>query len=154
MRKAQPTATTDRMYVAKKKPGTPKPFKAPEPVCADILQVGKLQAFSPGTILFRKGDSPRGIFLVQEGRIALSAGDDPVRVTRVAEKGSLLGLPSTIRNRPYTLTAEAVTRVEVCCISPVQFREMLTTNSELGLTVVTILAEEISALRKFAVYKA
>jgi CRP-like cAMP-binding protein len=154
MGKAKAKGTTDRMYVVTKRSNAPKPFKAPESVCADILKIGKFQNVSPGTILFHKGDAPQGIFLVMEGRVALSAGDDPVRVTRVAEKGSLLGLPSTIRNRPYTLTAEAVTRVDMCCVSAEQFREMLKTNTDLGVTVVTMLAEEISALRKLAVYKA
>jgi len=154
MRKAKAGRTTDRMYVVTRRSNTPKPFKAPESVCADILKIGRLQSVSRGSILFHKGDPPQGLFLILEGRVALSAGDDPVRVTRVAENGSLLGLPSTIRNLPYTLTAEAVTHVDVCWVSASQFREMLASNTELGLTVVTMLAEEISALRKLAVYKA
>lgn len=135
-------------------PATPKPFLVPEPVGSELVRVGKLQTVRPGTILFRQGQVTKGVFLVLHGRVALSSGDDPVRVTRIAEKGSLLGMPATIRNVPYTLTAEAVTGVQFCHVSVAKFRKLLATNTALGLTVVNILAEEISVLRKLAVYKA
>lgn len=132
----------------------PKPFQVPKEVSAELVQVGTIKTAAPGTILFRQGQAPKGVFLVLEGRIALSSGEDPVRVTRVAEKGSLLGLPATVRNQPYSLTAESVSNVRVCHISTAKFRKMLSTNTELGLTVVNLLAEEISVLRRLAVYKA
>ena len=99
------------------------------------------------------GQESEGVFLVLEGRVALSSGEDPVRITRIAEKGSLLGLPATVRDKPYSLTAEAVTDLRVCHMLPAAFRELLATNATLGLTVVNMLAEEISILRKLAVYK-
>lgn len=137
-----------------RKSAVPKPFQVPAAVSAELLRLGTLKTASAGTILFRLGQEPNGVFLVMEGRVALSSGEDPVRVTRIAEKGSLLGLPATVQNHPYSLTAEAVSYVKLCHISPSKFRKLLATNTELGLTVVNMLAEEISVLRKLAVYKA
>ena len=93
------------------------------------------------------------MFLVLEGRVALSSGEDPVRITRIAERGSLLGLPATIRNKPYSLTAEAVTDLQLCHIVASRFCQQLAMNASLGLAVLTMLAEEISILRKLAVYE-
>ncbi len=131
-----------------------QPFEAPVSVREALLQIGELLTERPGTILFQQGTQTTGVFLLMEGRVALSSGEDPVRVTRVAEKGSLLGLPATIGNKPYSLTAEAVTPVTVCHVTVAKFRKLLSTDTALGMTVVSMLAEEISVLRKLTVYKA
>ena len=115
--------------------------------------MGEIETVPRGTMLFRKGDPLKGVFVVLQGRVALSAGDDPVRITRIAGKGSLLGLPATVRNRRYSLTAEAVTDTEVCLVPPERFREALATNPLLGLAVVAILSEEVAGLRRFVVHK-
>jgi CRP-like cAMP-binding protein len=73
-------------------------------------------------------------------------------VTRIAEKGSLLGLPATVRRKPYSLTAEATSPAEVRVISGKQFRKLLSTNTALGMKIVTILADEVATLRRLAVH--
>lgn len=130
-----------------------KAFQCTAAVCEELVKNGSRKQLDPGTIIFHKGDKPKGVYLVLSGRVALSAGDDPTRITRVAGERSLLGLPATVRNRAYSLTAETVTPVEVCVISPNRFRELLREDTSLGTTVIAILAEEISVLRKLAVYK-
>lgn len=144
---------TTRRPVAESQTKNSKPFQCPEHVCAELIKIGRSRSVLAGTVLFRKGQDSEGVFLVLEGRVALSSGEDPVRITRIAEKGSLLGLPATVRDKPYSLTAEAVTDLRVCHLRPSEFREQLGTNASLGLTVVTMLAEEISILRKLAVYR-
>ena len=130
-----------------------KPFECPEHVRNELIKIGRTRSVLAGTVLFRKGQDSEGVFLVLEGRVALSSGEDPVRITRIAEKGSLLGLPATVRDKPYSLTSEAVTDLRVCHVLPGAFREQLATNATLGLTVVNMLADEISILRKLAVYE-
>src|SRR5512138_2533411 len=76
-----------------------QPFEAPANVREALLRIGEIITASPGTILFEQGKMTNGVFLLLEGRIALSSGEDPVRITRVAEKGSLLGLPATVGNK-------------------------------------------------------
>lgn len=128
-------------------------FTASPELCFELQRLGKHECVPAGTFLFHKGDKNRGAFLVLSGRFAFSSGDDPTRITRIAEKGSLLGLPATVRNKAYSLTAEATTDAEVCVISSMLFREMLSTNTLLGMTVVSMLAEEVSILRRLAVHE-
>jgi CRP-like cAMP-binding protein len=130
-----------------------RPFQVSPQVSVLLQSFGKVKKVESGRVLFRKGDAPMGTFLVLSGRVALSAGDDPVRITRIAEQGSLLGLPATIRQRPYSLTAEAVTDCEVCGISSERLRKALLEYPAIGLAIVEILAEEVSVLRTLAVYK-
>ena len=122
-------------------------FAAPSEICALLRMVGTPETVPPGTILFRMGNLPMGVFLVLRGRVALSAGNENSLLTRIASKGSLLGLPSTVNNKPYSLTAEALSEVTVCRIPPHKFREMLTSNPVLGMAVVNILSDEVSSLR-------
>jgi CRP-like cAMP-binding protein len=138
----------------KRMPKAIRAFEAPPAVCDELVRIGKRQTVESGTILFERGERNRGLFVVSSGRFALSSGDDPVRVTRIAEKGSLLGLPATVRNAPYSLTAEAVTDSEVWVISPAEFLHLLTNNPTVGMAVVSILAEEVFAMRRAFVFSA
>lgn len=85
--------------------------------------------------------------------MALSAGDDPTRIVRIAERGSLLGLPATVNGKRYSVTAEVVAQSRLAVLSPRQLAELLRNDSVLGLMVVQMLAEEVSAVRKLAMYK-
>ncbi|MGE5110090.1 MAG: Crp/Fnr family transcriptional regulator [Acidobacteriaceae bacterium] len=128
-------------------------FAASPELSFELQRIGDRKRVPAGSLLFRKGNRNRGVFLVLSGRFALSSGEDPTRVTRIAEKGSLLGLPATVRDRAYSLTAEATTNAEVCVIPAKVFREMLSTSTSLGMTVVSMLAEEVSILRRLAVHQ-
>lgn len=154
MRKSRTIDVVSDITVARADKKIRQPFEAPADVREALLEIGEIVTAGPGTILFEQGKMTDGVFLLLEGRIALSSGEDPVRITRVAEKGSLLGLPATVGNKPYSLTAEAVTSVRTCHVPVATFRKLLATDTALGLTVVTMLAEEISVLRKLTVYKA
>jgi CRP-like cAMP-binding protein len=125
-------------------------FEAPSEICALLQSVGKRRSVPQRTILFRKGDLPKGVLLVLGGKVALSAGDDCSQLTRIGGKGSLLGLPSTVGNRRYSLTAESLTDVEVCIVPAKRFQQMLASNPVLGMAIVNILSNEVSALRRFA----
>lgn len=122
-------------------------FQAPSEVCSILRPAGTVKAVPTKTNLFQAGDPPQGVFLVLHGSVLVSAGDRHSRFSRIAHEGSLLGLPSTVSDRPYSLTAETLTEVEVCCIEPEKFRGMLASNPRLGIAVVNILSDEVSALR-------
>src|SRR3954470_6079758 len=92
----------------KRMPSTVPAFQASPEICAELQRIGKPLDVKSNTLLFQRGEQNRGLYVVTAGRFALSSGDDPVTVTRIAEKGCLLGLPATVRDAPYSLTAEAV----------------------------------------------
>ena len=129
------------------------PFVAPFQIWKQLEREGAICDVTPGSFLFRRGEASKGVFVVLEGRVALSAGEDPTRIVRIAEKGSLLGLPATVSGKRYSLTAEVVAESRLALLTPARFRELLRDNPMLGPTVVQMLAEEVSAVRKLAVYK-
>lgn len=135
----------------RKKPAAP--FVAPFQVWKQLEREGAICDIKPGSFLFRRGEVSKGVFVVIEGRVALSAGEDPTRIVRIAERGSLLGLPATVSGKRYSLTAEVVAQSRLALLSTGRFKELLRDNPALGLIVVKMLAEEVSAVRKLAVYK-
>jgi len=132
----------------------PRAFYGSNELLKLILGAGETIKVRSGSMLFQAGEPLKGLYVVVKGRFALWSGEDHVRVTRVAERRCLLGLPATIRNKPYSLSAEAVADSQVCFLSPEQFRLLLTSHPAAGAEVLNLLAEEISILRRLAVYEA
>ena len=65
-----------------------------------------------------------------------------------AEAGSLLGLPSTVSELPYTMTAKASSGANVRRLSVEDFGELMKTHPGLTMDVVRILAGEVRAVRQ------
>lgn len=134
-------------------PERPLPFLAPESVIRELERTGTPCDAQAGSILFARGQASKGVFLLLKGKVVLSAGEDPTRVVRIAESGCLLGLPATVSERPYSLTAEVVVDSCLSLITPTAFRKMLVSNPGIGLAVIKMLADEVSSLRSLTVYQ-
>ncbi len=129
-----------------------QPFLGSAELQSVLAAVGRRIEVAVGTVLFERGTPTQGLFLVLKGKFAVWSGEDHARITRVAGAGSLLGLPATVRRKEYSLSAEAVTDAEVCVVSPESLSEIMASNFRIGMEVITMLADEVSALRKLAVY--
>ena len=127
--------------------GVNRAFEVPETVRTELARLGRSYCAQVGEIIFRKGQPCRGVFLIVTGRVALSMDDAPIGITRIGETGSLVGVPATINNRPYSLTAEAVLKTELIHIEVAEFKNLLRTSSELCYAVVAMLSQEIRSLR-------
>ena len=138
----------------KRMPSAIRAFLAPPAVCSELRRIGKHRSVASGTVLFERGEQNRGLFVVINGRFALSSGDNPSDVTRIAEKNCLLGLPATVRDAPYSLTAQAVTEAEICVITPSEFRDLLKNNPKVGMAILAILADEVFEMRRIFVFQA
>lgn len=123
-------------------------FTLREELHAPLRQVSEPKNFASGTRLFQKGDLVQGVFLIEEGRVALSLTDVPELSPRIVGAGALLGLPSTIGCRPYSLAAEALEPVKAGFIPREAFMKLLEERPDLCLAVVQGLAWEITESRE------
>lgn len=101
-------------------------------------------------VLFRQGDEPAGLYVLQAGKATasmLSATGDPILSFEVTS-GSLLGLPGVVSGQSYTLTAVARAGAQVCFISQDQFKAFMQTYPPLAFKVLQVLAAEVSAARR------
>jgi CRP/FNR family transcriptional regulator, cyclic AMP receptor protein len=126
-----------------------QPYTADESLLASLRAIAAEIAVPEGSVLFRQGDPVRGIYVVESGRISLTMTESGRRIKyRSVSKGYILGLPATICDQPYSLTAEASEASVVRFIEQIRVVEFLRGRSDLCLRVVEILGHELTDMRK------
>lgn len=101
-------------------------------------------------VLFNQGDSPEGLYILDQGEITLtmkSPGGQQVMEIE-AHPGSLLGLPGLIGNGPYTLSAIAHDGTQVSFVSRERFTGLMQADPQLSLKILQVLAAELRSARQ------
>ncbi len=98
-----------------------------------------------GTILFREGHVPGGIFVLCEGRARLSVCSESGRrlTLRIAGPGEVLGLSASVSGGPYQLTAETMDHAHVAMVKRKDLLRFLHDHREACLQVVHLLSEDL-----------
>src|SRR4029078_9630504 len=93
--------------------------------------------FPKGAVLFVEGQSPRGVFMLCNGRVKLTtcSSDGKAIISRIAEAGEVLGLSATVSDRPYMATAETLIPCQVNFIRRDDFLRFLGENGTASLRV-------------------
>jgi CRP/FNR family cyclic AMP-dependent transcriptional regulator len=99
--------------------------------------------YPKGAILFVEGQEPRGVFVICNGRVKLSASSASGKslILRIADPGELIGLPGTISGRPYEATAVAQEPIQANFIPRKPFLEFLCAHGEVALRVAEALSD-------------
>jgi len=118
-----------------------------------ISALGRVVSVSKGTVLFREGEEPRGIYVLRSGqaRMSISGANGTFRVNLLADEGSILGLPAVFANEPYSMTAELLRDSELVVVSRVLLLDHASHDSDFALRVLHLLGEEVQAARRVQV---
>lgn len=127
-----------------------RPFIAAPEVSAVLRELGHVELYKTGTVLFSTGDQPKGAYLILTGSVRLSLPDPEMNrcFARVAKPDCVLGLPSSITTRPYSLSAKVVEESHLVFIPVVTLQGYLKDNPSVCFDILEILAEEIRQIRK------
>ena len=118
-------------------------------LAGEVLKRTKPLSVPADGILFREGAAPNGVFFVRSGSVTLTMRLASRKVQRArAEAGSLLGLPSTVSGKPYSMSAKACSGAEIEHLSRDSYRELMQSRPDLSINVVKILANEVRAVRQ------
>lgn len=103
-----------------------------------------------GHILFKQGDVPAGLYILQSGEAVLfmESASGRTLMSLEAGPGSLLGLPGIIANEPYTLTAIARKDAMIRFVTRIDFEDVIRTEPALQLSVLRLLAAEVGTARR------
>ena len=104
-----------------------------------------------GRTLFRRGDKPFGIFLIEGGKVALSL--DPANgncPTRTLGPGCVIGVPGTLMGDAYSLTARTVEDCVLSFVPRETLLDFLRRNPQYCFQLVEMLSKEISEMRATA----
>ena len=99
--------------------------------------------YPKGALLFVEGQDPRGIFVICNGRVKLSASsaDGKSVILRIAESGEVVGLPGSISGKPYEVSAEALEPIQANFIPREPFLQFLKKHGEAAVRVAEILSD-------------
>lgn len=144
------TSTTRRLKNSKKPQPTLLYESVPDDQLADeVRKRSKPLSVPADGILFRERAAPNGVFFVRSGSVTLTMRMASGKILRArAEAGSLLGLPSTVSEKPYSMSAKACSKAEIEHLSRDSYRELMQSRPDLSINVVRILANEIRAVRQ------
>lgn len=101
-----------------------------------------------GTVLFSEGQKANGVFVLSEGRakISIASAEGKVVVLRVAGPGEMLGVMSTLTNKPYCATAETLERSRIHFIPRASLMELIDRDRDSYLAVAQSLSRGFSGL--------
>src|SRR5271156_5431015 len=104
----------------------------PEPALAGLDAISSSATYPRGAVLFVEGQEPRGVFILCNGRVKLTAtaADGKFVIVRVADAGEIVGLPGTLSGKPYELTAEALEPIQANFIPRKDFLAFLKERGE------------------------
>jgi CRP/FNR family cyclic AMP-dependent transcriptional regulator len=114
-----------------------------KPALEGLDAISSSATYPKGAILFVEGQEPRGVFVLCNGRVKLSASsaDGKALILRIAEAGEVVGLPGTISGKPYEATAEALEPIQANFVAREPFLQFLREHGEVALRVAEILSD-------------
>jgi len=101
------------------------------------------ETHAKGDLLFKAGDPADFLYVLEDGRVRLSAGDRGI-VTRIVEKeGDALGWSSLVGRESYSSSAECLTDVRIAKIKKDVLNEILNNYPACGMIIFRRLARLI-----------
>jgi CRP-like cAMP-binding protein len=102
----------------------------------------------PGETIFREGERPDGVYILQEGTVDLlfASRNGNVKPLRLAQAGQILGLSCVVTQRNHDCTAVARTRCELGFIERDAFLRMLDDSPAVWFSVLRLLSNDVNAV--------
>lgn len=81
----------------------------------------------PGLVLFREGELPEGVHIIESGKASLYATSSAGKtlIIKIAESGEFLGLNAVILGKPYLFSAKVMEPSRVAFVRRDEFLEFL-----------------------------
>jgi CRP-like cAMP-binding protein len=124
-----------------------------------LIDLQQLRRHRAGTVLFREGDAPTGVYIIHSGTVELLATSRSGGVTPVqtAEAGHIVGLSSVVSNHPYDASAIVHEPSELGYVEANALRRLLDREPAVWFAVLRFLSNDVSAcwdsMRKVAAFR-
>ncbi len=135
--------------IALQRPTTDHAFHAHPELQQALEALAKTVTKKKGTVLFRQGNTAKGVYLLRSGKAVLSVHSKGtgMMVPRAVGPGSVLGLPANICGKPYSLTAETLEDCELGFVDRAKIVKLLRKDGQLCLHAVEVVGRELATLR-------
>lgn len=109
------------------------------------LQAAKFTSVYPkGAVLFVEGEMPRGVFILCQGRVKLTASSSEGKmiILKIAEPGEILGLSSAILGTAYEVSAETLEPCQVNFLKREDYIRFMTNSDKVALRTAECLSQK------------
>jgi len=108
-----------------------------QPAVERLQSIKSTSIYPKGAMLFVEGQESRGAFILCKGKAKLytSSADGRTIILRIVMPGEVLGLTSTIANKPYEATVEVLEPSQVNFLPKAEFLKFLTQYSDASMHV-------------------
>lgn len=102
------------------------------------------QTFAPGEVIFKEGESPKGLLCLREGKVKITKRGilETNAIISLNRPVDFLGIEALILEKKYRTSAVAIDQVSICYLGANNFLKILKQNSTLSLRVMALLAEK------------
>jgi len=114
----------------------------PKDALAGLDAISSTATYPKGAVLFVEGQEPRGVFILCTGKVKLygAAANGKSVIFRIADAGEIIGLPSTLSEKPYEVTAEVLEPTQANFIRRDAFLGFLRHHGDAALKVAEMLS--------------
>ena len=109
-----------------------------------VEELAQKKSCSSGTFLFHAGDRAEYLYLLDEGRVRLWAGDHGNIAFVISEPGEVFGWSSMVKHAEYTLSAQCIGPVRLVRIENHVLLHLLEKDSASGFLFFRHLSELIA----------
>jgi CRP/FNR family transcriptional regulator len=108
-----------------------------------LSTIPSASSYPKGATLFVEGQTPRGVFILCNGKVKLStsSADGKTLILRIADVGEVLGLAAVVSGKEYQATADVLEPTQANFIARNDFLAFLREHGEAALRVAQQLAE-------------
>jgi CRP/FNR family transcriptional regulator len=109
--------------------------------------IQNVQEIPRGTVLFREGQVPAAVILLQTGtaRLSICSSRGERLTLRTARPGEVLGLSANVSGKAHEVTAETTVPSQVVFIKRKDFVRFLKDHSDACMQVVQLLSNDVHA---------
>ena len=109
-----------------------------------LNEIKHTTSYPEGAVVMMEGQTPRGVYIVCQGRVKLMTtnADGKTMIVKIAGPGEILGLQSVVTGHAYELTAETLQPTQLAYVSREQFLRFLRTHGDACLRATQHLSQD------------
>jgi CRP/FNR family transcriptional regulator len=107
-------------------------------------QIKHATAYPEGAMIFVEGQTPRGVYILCQGRAKLMTTNSDGRslIVKIAEPGDILGLHAVVSSKPYELAVETLQPSQLAFVGREDFLRFLKSHGDACLQAAQQLSHE------------
>ncbi|MCZ2357243.1 MAG: Crp/Fnr family transcriptional regulator [Bacteroidia bacterium] len=111
----------------------------------ELMAVKSTMVFYYGELIFKEGQFPSGIYILNKGKVKISkyGYEGREQIVRFAREGDVLGYRTLFNNDKYTCSASAIEESHVCYISSSVLFRLIRDFPELSFRFLSLLATDL-----------